>query len=974
MGGREGILLVKSVGLVVASLGGHASKVLLGDFAALLPFAHILATQVVVSAVLARRQAITFCPELVALVAGFADAATDRGGGRLAGVVGGVRVGRVPVVGCVLGLVVLGLVSLKVRRCGNGGQGAHLGHCGGEMESQVLRAGMEGVGETGEVWGTTGVASSARAVDTGRPWIGTGGRWTRARNKTSRTRPLVGRCGRWLACGGVAWCGSLRGLCATGDAAGKRTQRARRATSGGGFFLPAWPGGSTWRRTLLDALQSGRSPDQCLDMMHQLGDAGRLQCCDSCRSETLSLRSRLPCRAVPPSSACPPPASKRYAARLTLASTFGGPVVRSPAATWRGLATPAAAHIPGLLVDALRLPATKSSAPLVEATAGRGRADARLEHWATALPRFGSEPSPSVRHFSALSSARAAAQAATRDVGQKREHASIVMSSFFGKKKTAGAPVIRREVRRVPVADSTARNQASSTTPSARPPRSGPPPGRYTLTPNARSTPRPSPASKAAPALKTRATEIRTGQKRKSASPKPNVLKPDFGSSSDNDDSDDNTLPSNKKQKITPALIDNTRRVRDVDSWPSPGAWSDALTSSEDDAGLIHGRDLCTGEFAKDFVPAFTASSSDPIASVLLQYPSGRPAESFLLVNPKKEIDYHPVEDIVNSMVETLKHYLPATISDPLLNPSDSGINTTIAFRMRRAYRHKSLADFEVTIKDYNEILKTHLRDGQIAAHLDNRDLFQTPLKFDLVERILSQVYVRTVSPRVEILSKYANKENTYGELREKFASQIFKDTELKSTHIFLDLGSGVGNVVLQAALEVGCESYGIEMMDAPCQLADAQAAEFPRRAKLWGLNPGSIKLWKGDFLEDALVSQLLPKADVVLVNNEVFGPDLNNALKDRLLDLKEGAQLVSLQSFVPDGWRLSQTTRNDPVAGLEVTQKRFSENWVSWKWEGGKYFLAKKDSARIERLLDSGSARSVVAGGGRARARARAA
>ena len=53
----------------------------------------------------------------------------------------------------------------------------------------------------------------------------------------------------------------------------------------------------------------------------------------------------------------------------------------------------------------------------------------------------------------------------------------------------------------------------------------------------------------------------------------------------------------------------------------------------------------------------------------------------------------------------------------------------------------------------------------------------------------------------------------------------------MKCDQIFVDLGSGVGNCVLQAALEVGCESCGCEMMDKACNLAELQEEEFKARS-----------------------------------------------------------------------------------------------------------------------------------------------
>ncbi|MBN6743433.1 hypothetical protein JKG47_23855, partial [Acidithiobacillus sp. MC6.1] len=80
-------------------------------------------------------------------------------------------------------------------------------------------------------------------------------------------------------------------------------------------------------------------------------------------------------------------------------------------------------------------------------------------------------------------------------------------------------------------------------------------------------------------------------------------------------------------------------------------------------------------------------------------------------------------------------------------------------------------------------------------------------------------------------------------ELLDSVISKILKETKLMSDQVFLDLGSGVGNVVLQAALEVGCESWGCEMMKNAYTLADRQKEEFQARCRLWGGKPGRVRL-----------------------------------------------------------------------------------------------------------------------------------
>lgn len=290
-----------------------------------------------------------------------------------------------------------------------------------------------------------------------------------------------------------------------------------------------------------------------------------------------------------------------------------------------------------------------------------------------------------------------------------------------------------------------------------------------------------------------------------------------------------------------------------------------------------------------------------------------------------------------------LEHYLPPSVSDPLLNQS-----TGLVFRLRRAYNHGDVEAFRSALSEFNSIVNANLLSSVVAETLDSTSVVSTAL----IERILAQIYSRTVSPQVDQLRKYeAGSDNVYGELLPGFVSQIFRDTKLAPDSVFLDLGSGVGNVVLQAALEMGCESYGIEMMDNPAKLGKLQTAEFPARARLWGLAAGSVELVHGNFLEHPRCSELISKADVVLINNQAFTPKLNDAITSLFLDLKNGARVVSLKSFMPAGWRFGPRTQNSVLALLAVERKEYWKGCVSWTDQGGEYYVSTKDYDRARML-----------------------
>lgn len=256
------------------------------------------------------------------------------------------------------------------------------------------------------------------------------------------------------------------------------------------------------------------------------------------------------------------------------------------------------------------------------------------------------------------------------------------------------------------------------------------------------------------------------------------------------------------------------------------------------------------------------------------------------------------------------------------------------------------LNGFKEAVDNYNSTIAGLIKDGALQSNLDAR--YHLPSK--MIEFVLKQVYERAVSPQVDLLKHYENgTDNVYGELKSRFISDALALAGLNSEHVFVDLGSGVGNVVLQAALEFGCESWGCEMMVNACKLADAQQKEFAARCRLWGIKSGQVRLERGDFLENSEILRTIKRADVILVNNHAFTPKLNQRLTDLFLDLKDGCKIVSLKKFGGEDHEITSRNLFNPANLLVVTKHEWYRNYVSWTDAVGTYYIATKDDSRLQ-------------------------
>lgn len=292
--------------------------------------------------------------------------------------------------------------------------------------------------------------------------------------------------------------------------------------------------------------------------------------------------------------------------------------------------------------------------------------------------------------------------------------------------------------------------------------------------------------------------------------------------------------------------------------------------------------------------------------------------------------------DAAVDIMKVVKHVASTYLGDDEARPF-ADQNKGIYRRLEKSKNTNDGKGFKAALAEYNEQLLALQKKGAIAKNLDA----MRGVPRELVEFILDQVYDRTVAPKVDLLAKYENgSDNVYGELLHPFISDIFERTKLTSDMVFVDLGSGVGNVTLQAALERGCESWGCEMMENACNLAEEQKREFAARCRLWGIAPGKVHLERGDFRKSEKTMAALKKADVVLVNNQAFTSQLNDHLINMFLDLKIGCKIVSLKTFVHD----NKIAENDVASSiLDVEHLTYPEGYVSWTGAPGTFCISTR-------------------------------
>ena len=202
----------------------------------------------------------------------------------------------------------------------------------------------------------------------------------------------------------------------------------------------------------------------------------------------------------------------------------------------------------------------------------------------------------------------------------------------------------------------------------------------------------------------------------------------------------------------------------------------------------------------------------------------------------------------------------------------------------------------------FNKIIDTYVKLNRGTEAFSAR--IQQRATSKLFRHLLAQVYSRAVtdpdklrdyepfSPSVSAVSSSVFDAHAllqvYGETSPDLIDSILKAIDLNEDETFLDLGSGVGNVVLQVAALANCKYvYGIEHESIPANYASAMADEFRFWMHWYGKCYSDFQLEQGDFLHHPSTDERIRDADVIFVNNFVFGSAVNHELKIKFMTMK---------------------------------------------------------------------------------------
>ncbi|KAI9565726.1 putative histone-lysine N-methyltransferase [Daphnia sinensis] len=266
------------------------------------------------------------------------------------------------------------------------------------------------------------------------------------------------------------------------------------------------------------------------------------------------------------------------------------------------------------------------------------------------------------------------------------------------------------------------------------------------------------------------------------------------------------------------------------------------------------------------------------------------------------------------------------------------------------SYDTKSYESMKSLVDTYNRGIDAILQMEEEGARPER--LSRRPSR-GLLRHILQQVYNQAVTDPDKLNQYEPFSPEVYGETSYDLVCQMIDHVNVTEDDTFIDLGSGVGQVVLQVAASTPCKmAWGIERSEWPNRYAENMDFHFKRLMRWWGKRYGEYKLIKGDFL-DKCHTEKVNSANIIFVNNFAFGPNLDHQLKERFADLRDGARIVSSKAFCPLNFRITDRNLTDIGTIIHVSELSPLRGSVSWTGKPVSYYLHIIDRTKLERYFN---------------------
>jgi hypothetical protein len=177
----------------------------------------------------------------------------------------------------------------------------------------------------------------------------------------------------------------------------------------------------------------------------------------------------------------------------------------------------------------------------------------------------------------------------------------------------------------------------------------------------------------------------------------------------------------------------------------------------------------------------------------------------------------------------------------------------------------------------------------------------------------------------------YSNREQTYGEVTPEGMMCFFAELGIGKDDVFLDIGSGLGNLTLYASFVHGIKkSYGIEIQRNRHDVAEEIADDLALLQKsYWGRsNVEFVFTTESNLADCPNIKSILSEVSIIFCNNILFTPTTMAQVTDALLELVTNREAILV--FTNDPWPRRSAIRPAPLRFWKSIEVNDACSWCS--------------------------------------------
>uniref|UniRef100_A0A1I7ULD8 Histone-lysine N-methyltransferase, H3 lysine-79 specific n=1 Tax=Caenorhabditis tropicalis TaxID=1561998 RepID=A0A1I7ULD8_9PELO len=259
--------------------------------------------------------------------------------------------------------------------------------------------------------------------------------------------------------------------------------------------------------------------------------------------------------------------------------------------------------------------------------------------------------------------------------------------------------------------------------------------------------------------------------------------------------------------------------------------------------------------------------------------------------------------------------------------------------------------------KQYNRVAKPFATNWSGSYNTDVLHEWGEPNCNKLVATEITGYAYECAVPRPADLNHYYKSftSETYGETNLEQMASIIDELKIGSHDVFVDLGSGIGQLVCFTAALAKCKKcVGIELSPTPANYASNLGDYFKKLMSFFGKNCGKYEHIQGDFLNPKFKKLICEEATIIFINNFAFSPDLMFRITNELLqELKNGTRIITTKPFGAHKKGITYRSTSDINAISQTIELKSMESGVSWTAKEVKFYCTTMDHAKLIRYYE---------------------